>query len=420
MAALPEIMHHPGIHGWRWVRTSWLVTVGAFCFTVISANAAEPAWWTKQKKDLGLPPGLAYNDWDGKPGSTARSPAVSAQNQAALAVAGQIGSYIGSEIHKQLFGDPVRDAQLAAEAQERALAAQRAAELAAAEAEQKKQEDFTRLRGSLKLDSFDGDAGGGLVLKGVDVGSSGLGLKLDDSDDRPAPKARAAANELGLKLGDDDLRPQGTVAVANTTPVNLTLPNTDPMVVDARNVPSGLWQGMDSAIATAYSDAPPGVSDRVRKGFQAVMDRDWKVAKAWFEDALNRDPDNAGLKRLVALTQPPQPPPMPQAIPVEVASSNSPKTPGISPVTSIQLPNPKDIELIFPGLRPMEDKELMDILFGLDGSSPPQKPADPKPAYDFSLPLPPKAAQKIDWKAFFNSLKATPNSGRAAVSSVRG
>ena len=36
------------------------------------------------------------------------------------------------------------------------------------------------------------------------------------------------------------------------------------------------------------------------------MDRDWKVAKAWFEDALNRDPNNAGLKRLVAFVdQPP-------------------------------------------------------------------------------------------------------------------
>lgn len=85
-------------------------------------------------------------------------------------------------------------------------------------------------------------------------------------------------------------------------------PNADTSVVDARNVPSGLPKALDNAIASAYSAAPPGVSDRVRKGFQAVMVRDWKVAKAWFQDALNRDPNNAGLKRLVALTDSSQQP----------------------------------------------------------------------------------------------------------------
>lgn len=84
--------------------------------------------------------------------------------------------------------------------------------------------------------------------------------------------------------------------------------NLDPMVVDARNVPSGLPKSVDNAIDTAYRDAPPGVKDRVRKGFQAVMVRDWAVAKAWFQDALNHDPNNAGLKRLVALTDTPQQP----------------------------------------------------------------------------------------------------------------
>jgi hypothetical protein len=80
-------------------------------------------------------------------------------------------------------------------------------------------------------------------------------------------------------------------------------PHADPNVVDARRpYPSS---SIDSAIAKTYSNSPPGVADRVRKGFQAVMDRDWKVAKAWFEDALNRDPGNANLKRLVALVADP-------------------------------------------------------------------------------------------------------------------
>jgi hypothetical protein len=77
----------------------------------------------------------------------------------------------------------------------------------------------------------------------------------------------------------------------------------DSSIVDARQVPSGLPHALDSAIAGAYSDAPPGVSDRVRKGFQAVMQQDWTVAKAWFQDALNHDPGNLGLQRLVVFTE---------------------------------------------------------------------------------------------------------------------
>ncbi|TKB58800.1 MAG: hypothetical protein E8D49_10390 [Nitrospira sp.] len=82
------------------------------------------------------------------------------------------------------------------------------------------------------------------------------------------------------------------------------LPLSDSSVVDARNVPSGLSKSVEHAIATAYANAPPGVSERVRKGFQAVADGDWKVAKALFEDALKRDPGNSNLKRLVALVDP--------------------------------------------------------------------------------------------------------------------
>lgn len=72
-------------------------------------------------------------------------------------------------------------------------------------------------------------------------------------------------------------------------------------VVDARKVPSALPKSIETAIAAAYPGSPAAVTDRVRKGFEAVMNQDWHAAKAWFEDALNREPDNAGLKSLVAL-----------------------------------------------------------------------------------------------------------------------
>ena len=57
----------------------------------------------------------------------------------------------------------------------------------------------------------------------------------------------------------------------------------------------------DSVVANVVPKASAEVSERVRKGFQAVMNQDWKTSKAWFEDALSRDPKNLGLKRLVAL-----------------------------------------------------------------------------------------------------------------------
>ncbi len=221
-------------------------------------------------------------------------------------------------------------------------------------------------------------------LKGSGFDSGGIGLKgLRGSD--PVVDSRNEPAGLG---GTSDFK--GALAKPNKP-----APHTDTSVVDARNVPSGLPKALDSAIAKAYSDAPPGVSDRVRKGFQAVMDRDWKVAKAWFQDALNRDPNNAGLKRLVALTDSSQQPNQPRAT---VDARNEPSglggtsnfkgalaTPGqtkpaLAPTTDpdIQLPGPNDMFLEGPGPETMEEKEALDILFGLDPYPPTSKPGRTK------------------------------------------
>jgi tetratricopeptide (TPR) repeat protein len=45
-----------------------------------------------------------------------------------------------------------------------------------------------------------------------------------------------------------------------------------------------------------FFGAPEGVSERVRAGFQAVEAGDWNVAKAWFQDALSRDPTNSQIR----------------------------------------------------------------------------------------------------------------------------
>jgi tetratricopeptide (TPR) repeat protein len=62
------------------------------------------------------------------------------------------------------------------------------------------------------------------------------------------------------------------------------------------------------AISDVFYHSPPGVSDRVRKAFQAVMLKDWKVAKAWFQDALNLEPDNVNLKIFISIVDDPETP----------------------------------------------------------------------------------------------------------------
>lgn len=215
--------------------------------TGASAIAAEPAWWTQQKIDCGLPSSLAYNTWvaqgspcPGKNGAAGGGSVPSLQNQLVLDAAGLLGTALG----EMLRGDPQKAARLEAEARERSLAQQKAAQEAAAEAERKKQETFLRLRGELKLDNFDGD-GGGLHLKGVDVDTGGgLSLKLGDSEAPPA-----------LKLGDDDLKPKGTQASANSGAPESPAPNTDPMVVDLRNLKQSAFL-VRSFETAAPEDAP--------------------------------------------------------------------------------------------------------------------------------------------------------------------
>lgn len=81
------------------------------------------------------------------------------------------------------------------------------------------------------------------------------------------------------------------------TAITADPPLNDPMVVDARHVPSGLPKNVENEIP----HTPAG--DRVRKGFQAIADHDWKVAMAWFRDALNHEPGNPGIQRLIELAE---------------------------------------------------------------------------------------------------------------------
>jgi hypothetical protein len=122
------------------------------------------------------------------------------------------------------------------------------------------------------------------------------------------------------------------LAAKNPTPK----PPNDTSVVDGQNVPSGLPKFVDEAIVSGYSAAPPGVSDRVRKGYQAVAAHDWNAARAWFKDALNHDPQDAGLKRLTELAE----------FTLARTSQKAPKT--LSASGTLQLPESSDMQFLFP------------------------------------------------------------------------
>lgn len=100
-------------------RTACCLALAALCALPVAAHAAEPAWWTAQKKACGLNSSLAYNSWDGvcrkSPGAGG---GVSAQDQLLLEGAGALGTAIGESIHESLFGSPEEEARKAAEAAE--------------------------------------------------------------------------------------------------------------------------------------------------------------------------------------------------------------------------------------------------------------------------------------------------------------
>ncbi|OGB23827.1 MAG: hypothetical protein A3I66_20755 [Burkholderiales bacterium RIFCSPLOWO2_02_FULL_57_36] len=60
------------------MRLVFLAMLGIAFLASVPAAAAEPAWWTQQKRACGLPANLAYNSWDGKcnrsPGGSTSTP----------------------------------------------------------------------------------------------------------------------------------------------------------------------------------------------------------------------------------------------------------------------------------------------------------------------------------------------------------
>jgi hypothetical protein len=206
-------------------------------------------------------------------------------------------------------------------------------------------------------------------------GSTGTGATSN------APMLRGSSGDTGLRGLKSD---------------TAHAPNLDPMVVDARHVPSGLPKSVDDAIVSGYSSAPPGVSDRVRKGFQAVATHDWKIARAWFQDTLNHDPNNAGLKRLVELADYTEKH-------IKRGNTGKPSHASSQP-TPVQLPEDSDIQYLFPDLKPAQT----NLSSATAGTATPIRHFDP--TLDLLFPgLPAIEAKKLNDYMFDQAIKMTGN-----------
>jgi hypothetical protein len=181
-----------------------------------------------------------------------------------------------------------------------------------------------------------------------------------------------------------------------------TLPdvNTDPRVVDARNVSTGL----PKSIAAEIPDTPAG--SRVRKGFEAIQDHDWKVALAWFQDAINHDPGNAGIQRLIDLAE------------YTMKRANRPHT-SAPPAKSAADTRSQDKAAMAAVDKQMYSQMNADLAKSLAAFNRnyflkhpellrPTKPSSPEqttnPATVAPAPEEPAAGEKAKWKLFFDNL----------------
>lgn len=170
--------------------------IGLLGFLVMAAPpvvlAAEPAWWTQQKRTCGLSPGLAYNTWvaQGSPCNTGKSSSGSSAGSVGETIGRELGTIIGNELNKALWGDPAEEARRKAQEaqrveQQQAQEAQRAEQQRRAneEALRKAEETKNRLLGGM----IGVDGLQPLGLLGVEPRSE-LSLMTDSAPVPPAAK----------------------------------------------------------------------------------------------------------------------------------------------------------------------------------------------------------------------------------------
>ena len=260
-----------------------------------SAFAAEPEWWTQQKKLCGLSSTTVYNSWDGKCGGGSsggggtRINYQARQQQIVLNAAQQMMPLVQQLVHNALYGDPEEEARRAQEQERIRFLQQQADEDAVRNAERARQRIFAMLKSSdpyqppaLKRDDAVGSAAAAPAMPSIAL------IKLGESTDRnDAASARAGG-------GFDTKGPiQGAT---------LPAPPPTPSATAAAGVAPVASSALANAPAAATSSAPsPRAApnrEELLKALQAQLDQRVRDQK-FFDDllaALKRAP-----KRDVAL-----------------------------------------------------------------------------------------------------------------------
>jgi hypothetical protein len=126
--------------------------VGLSLAAANGALAAEPAWWTAQKRSCGLSPSLAYNSWDGRcnSGASGGAPAggYTPQQQMILNSAQQMMPLLQQAVHDAVYGNPQEEARRAQEAERIRILQQQADEEALRQQELAKQRILGLLKGA--------------------------------------------------------------------------------------------------------------------------------------------------------------------------------------------------------------------------------------------------------------------------------
>lgn len=232
------------------MRTSFWAVLGVVCF----ASAPAMAWDQN-------PTGRCMNCDGSESGSSSGNTSAPSYNYEAARRAQEAAAAAEAERQRQAKADRIE--------RER-------------QAEEKRQKDAAFIRDrDAAVSSLKGSSGSAMnQLKGIS-GTNDSGLKGSGFD----------SGSTGLKgLRGSDQVDQKT----SSKPA----PHTDTSVVDARVPHDGAYL-TDQVPELKNSPA----ADRITKGFQAVINHDWPAALAWWQDALNRDPNNAALKRSVDLAQ---------------------------------------------------------------------------------------------------------------------
>jgi tetratricopeptide (TPR) repeat protein len=178
--------------------------------------------------------------------------------------------------------------------------------------------------------------------------------KLSESVAKSLMSENPGLRGAGLDFGDPT--PQPTVVTAAAVPTTSALvTSNDPMVVDARNR-GALPPGVPRLEEVENS---PGKEAWLR-GMDAVVQRDWKLALAWFQTAQLRDPTNAALGRAILLAQwaieGPSVPPTKQGV------SQPTRTEPPAPVKPIDPPTAAEMARLEAALDKMMEKQTETVI----------------------------------------------------------